>query len=54
MTAQTAATPQRTAGRFARPASSLQRFLRSQYAGALICLLLISVYLGLTQPIFLS
>lgn len=40
--------------RFSGQTPLVQRFLRSQYAGALICLVLISIYLGVTQPIFLS
>lgn len=50
----TASPTNRPQDRFAQQSSLLQRFLRSQYAGALICLVLISVYLGITQPIFLS
>ncbi len=41
-------------GRFADQPSAFTRFMRSQYAGALISLLLISVYLASTQPVFLS
>jgi ribose transport system permease protein len=46
--------PLQTQDRFAQQTSMLQIFLRSQHTGVLICLLLISIYLGLTQPIFLS
>jgi len=40
--------------RHAAPPSLLARFLQSQYAGALVSLVLIMAFLSITQPVFLS
>lgn len=53
-TAQTGQTRPETAARFGAGPSLAARLLQSPYAGALISLFLVGIYLGLTQPVFLS
>lgn len=54
MTAPTHSAPSAPKDRFADQPSAFARFMRSQCAGALISLVLISVFLAITQPVFLS